>query len=353
MTRRAVRRHQRGFSLVEVMVGLTVGMMLVAGLALMFGNASRASGELERSMRHIENGRHAIDLLSEDLSMAGFYGTAPVTRFSAGNINVTPCASAGVLAAELNGTHAVAAPPTLPLPVRGYTPSEVPAQLPCMPLDWREDTQVLVLRRLDTTVLPVGNPIVASSLVLQSSHHPDDTLPFLATTSGNGLVLRDRAGQPNGVRRFILRIYYLSRCSECGGTRDGDGIPTLRRLDLQANGFTSVPLAEGIEAAAFDYGFDTSGDGVPDRWIGLAGTSGGPEAALADQAGWGNVVAVRISLLSRNTEATPGWQDSRSFPMGLQGLAPYTVPAFTDTFKRRVASTTVRLHSVAGLRETP
>lgn len=349
MTRRAGRRHQRGFSLVEVMVGLTIGMMLVAGLALMYANASRASGELERSMRHIENGRHAIDLLSEDLSMAGFYGTAAATRYVEG---ISACSSAGVLAADLTAS-ATAAPPTLPLPVRGYTPSEAKTQLPCMPADWREDTQVLVLRRLDTTVLPVANPLVASSLVLQSSHHPDDTVPFLATTSGNGLVLRDRLGQPNGVRRFILRIYYLSRCSECGGTRDGDGIPTLRRLDLQTGGFTSVPLAEGIEAAAFDYGFDTSGDGVPDRWIGLAGTSSGPEKDLADQAGWANVVAVRISLLSRNTEATPGWQDSRSFPLGLQGLAPYTVPAFTDSFKRRVASTTVRMQSVAGLRETP
>ena len=37
------------------MVGLVVGLLLVAGLALMFANASRSSGELERSVRHIES----------------------------------------------------------------------------------------------------------------------------------------------------------------------------------------------------------------------------------------------------------------------------------------------------------
>jgi type IV pilus assembly protein PilW len=74
---------------------------------------------------------------------------------------------------------------------------------------------------------------------------------------------------------------------------------------------------------------------------------------LAAQAGWRNVVAVRITLLSRNLEGTPGWQDGRSYPLGLQGLAPYALPAFADNIKRRAATTTVRLQSVAGLREAP
>ncbi len=339
---------QRGMSLVELMVGLTVGMMLVAGLALMFANASRASAELEKSMRHVENGRHAIDLLSEDLSMAGYFGTAPVTAFAE---SASPCASASALANDLNAVHAVATPPTLPLPVRGYTPAEA-AALGCLPADWRSDTPVLVLQRLDTSVVTPGTA-PAGMLMLQASHHVDDTLPFIAATDSSALLLRDRQGQPNVARRFLVRLYYLSRCSECAGGATGDGIPTLRRLELRDTGFVSVPLAEGIEAAAFDYGFDTSGDGVPDRWVGLGGAAGTPESALAAQAGWRHVMAVRITLLSRNLEATPGWQDGRSYPLGLQGLAPYTQPAFSDAIKRRLATTTVRLHSVAGLREAP
>ncbi len=347
---RALRRsRQRGLSLVEVMVGLTVGLLLVAGLSTMFANASRASNELEKSLRHIENARHALDLLSEDIALAGFYGTAPVFAYAAGNL--TPCASLLSVVDEINTLHAIAAPPTLPLPVRGYTPAEA-AALSCLPADWRSDTPVLVLQRLDTSVVtPSTAP--AGMLMLQASHHVDDTLPFIAATDSSALLLRDRQGQPNVARRFLVRLYYLSRCSECAGGATGDGIPTLRRLELRDTGFVSVPLAEGIEAAAFDYGFDTSGDGVPDRWVGLGGSAGTPESALAAQAGWRHVMAVRITLLSRNLEATPGWQDGRSYPLGLQGLAPYTQPAFSDAIKRRLATTTVRLQSVAGLREAP
>ena len=343
---RLAPRRQTGVSLVELMVGLAVGMIVVAGMALMFANASRSSAELEKSMRHIENARHALDLLAEDLSMAGYFGTAAASSFAD---STSPCATAGVLAAALNSTHAAGTPTTLPLPLRGYTASEA-AALGCLPADWKTGTPVVVLRRLDTTALAASAAPVGT-LVLQSSHYPDDVPPFMATTSGTGLVLRDRLGNPNLARRFVLRIYYLSRCSECAGT--GDGIPTLRRLELRDSGLVSVPLAEGIEQVAFDYGFDTSGDGIPDRWIGLAGAAGLTESQAAALAGWGNVVAARITVLSRNTEATPGYQDTRSYSLGLQGSSPYLVPAAGDAFKRRLGTTTVRLQSVAGLRETP
>lgn len=349
MNRLGPYRHtprQAGVSLVELMVGLAVGMMVVAGMALMFANASRSSAELEKSMRHIENARHALDLLAEDLSMAGYFGTAAANGFAD---SVSPCAAAGVLAASLNATHAAGTPTTLPLPLRGYTAGEATA-LGCMPADWKADTPVMVLRRLDTTTLAASAAPVGT-LVLQASHHPDDVPPFMATASGTGLVLRDRYGDPNRVRRFVLRIYYLARCSECTGT--GDGIPTLKRLELRDSGLVPVPLAEGIEQVAFDYGFDTSGDGVPDRWLGLAGASGIAESQAAASAGWGNVVAARVTVLSRSTEASPGYLDSRSYNLGLQGSSGYLVPAFADAYKRRVGTTTVRLQSVAGLRETP
>ena len=350
MRRPGLGRHtpwrQAGVSLVELMVGLAVGMMVVAGMALMFANASRSAAELEKSMRHIENARHALDLLAEDLSMAGYFGTAAASGFADSD---SPCAAAGVLAASLNATHAAGSPTTLPLPLRGYTASEA-AALGCLPADWKTGTPVMVLRRLDTTPLAASAAPVGA-LVLQASHFMDDVAPFMATASGTGLVLRDRLGNPNLVRRFLVRIYYLARCSECAGT--GDGIPTLKRLELRDSGMVSVPLAEGIEQVAFDYGFDTSGDGVPDQWLGLAGASGLAESQATALAGWGNVVAARLTVLSRSTEATPGYLDARSYNLGLQGSTPYLVPASSDAFKRRVGTTTVRLQSVAGLRETP
>ena len=61
----------RGFSLVELMVGMAIGLVLVAGLSLLFANTSQSGNELNKSIRQIENGRYAMDLLHDDLMLAG------------------------------------------------------------------------------------------------------------------------------------------------------------------------------------------------------------------------------------------------------------------------------------------
>ncbi len=338
-------QRQQGLSLVELMVGLVVGLLLVAGLALMFANASRSTGELERSMRHIESARHALDLLAEDLSMAGYYGTAAARRYAD---TVSPCADGAAHAADINARHVTASPATLPLAVRGYTPDEA-ATLECLS-NHKAGTPVLVLRRLETQALPAASA-PAGVAVLQASHHPLDTQPYTASATGTQLGLRDRAGLPNTVRRLVVRLYFVARCSDCSGA--GDGIATLKRIELRGDRHVEVPVAEGIDQIAFDYGFDTDGDGLQDLWWGLNGGASATESASAAAAGWGNVVAVRISVLSRNTEATPGFTDDRRYRVGLRGAADVEVGPFSDTTKRRVSSTTVRLHSVAGLRGSP
>lgn len=63
-----------GFSLVELMVALTIGLFLLGGLATIFMNSSEANHELQKTAQQIENGRYAIATLSQDLRLAGFYG---------------------------------------------------------------------------------------------------------------------------------------------------------------------------------------------------------------------------------------------------------------------------------------
>ena len=67
-------RKQQGMSLIELMISITIGMVVMTAVALVFVNTSRARAEVERTSRQIENGRYAIELLSDDLRLAGFYG---------------------------------------------------------------------------------------------------------------------------------------------------------------------------------------------------------------------------------------------------------------------------------------
>lgn len=344
--------RQQGFSIVELMVGLAVGLLLVAGLSLMYANASRTSGELDKSVRHIENGRYAVDLMSQDLSLAGFYGTVPLTTTTA---VTSPCLGTTALKAELQAKQA-ASPPTLPFGVEGMTTVEAQANAAtpgCMP-GYKPGTPAIVVRRLDTETTQVAS-VAANTLYVQSSHNwADNNNSYIASTNQSDFVLKNLAGALNPVRRFVSRVYYVASCSDC--SNGGDNIPTLKMTELRGTSFTESALAEGIEQIGFDYGFDTNDDGTPDKWYGLNGTAATTESTEAAALGWGNVTAVRVYLVSRTTEPTAGHTDGRTYMSGLKGETQATsfTPDSADLrFKRRAYSNTVRLNTIAGIREKP
>lgn len=347
---RRTARKQRGLSIVELMVGLTVGMLLVAGLAIMFGNASRSSVELDKTARHIENGRHAMDILSEDLAMAGFYGTVPIVAYAAG---LPPCSSGSTVAGDLAG-KASAGTPSIPFPVEGIYPAQT-ANLDCL-ANRKANSPALVMRRVDAVgYLPDAIPArFRDAPFVQASHYPKDNFNSYKASTGQSPAtfdLRNLQGNKNPVHRFLTRVYYLASCGNCNN--GGDNIPTLKRVEMNGSTRQETPIAEGIDQIAFDYGFDTNNDGIADDWYGLNGDAGAPQATIAAAKGWGNVVAVRIHLVSRNTEPTPGHKDTRQYPLGLNGTATIPGTAANDAFKRRAYVTTIKLQTVAGLREAP
>lgn len=344
------RASQQGMTLVELMVGLVIGMLLVAGLALMFGNASRTNSEMDKSVRQIENGRYAIDLLTQEIALAGFYGSVPLNTSSA---VTSPCLTSAALAGELQ-TMQAAPTPTVPHPVRGFIPTDA-ASLSCI-ANHKSGTPALVVRRLDATPTAIAS-LTNGVLYLQTSHNQSDNYYSYKAAVGSGsnstnfnLQTIATPSTANPARRLISRIYYIATCNDCTG--GGDGIPTLKMTELTGASFTTYALAEGIDQIAFDFGVDTSGDAVPDEWYGLNGSSTGTQTTY--MAGrWGNVVTVRVSLVSRNTESTNGWVDATTYSMGLAGTTAhtYTPSGAGQAFKRRGHVTTIRLQSWAGLRE--
>ena len=68
------RHSMAGISLIELMVGITLGLLVLAGLAGVFANSSRSRSDIERASRQIENGRYALQVLTDDIRLAGFYG---------------------------------------------------------------------------------------------------------------------------------------------------------------------------------------------------------------------------------------------------------------------------------------
>lgn len=72
------RRSQGGFSLVELMVASVIGLLIAAALTAIFVANSRSRTEIDQSHMQIENGRYALELLSEEIRLAGFYANLPM-----------------------------------------------------------------------------------------------------------------------------------------------------------------------------------------------------------------------------------------------------------------------------------
>lgn len=349
----AARRSQAGVSLVELMVAVTLGLLLMAGLATLFASTSASRQEMERSARQIENGRFAMEILTEDLRMAGFYGeySVPANLAAAGTLD--PC--------SINPADWIGA---MPVAVQHYDVSDTSP--PCIAGNRKPGTDVIVVRRVSTCEAGVGTcpTAVAGRPYMQSkkcaTQLPESTFPaFYLDRMGAqpfNLQLRNCTAEA-GMRGYVVNAYWI-------GTDNGQGqaVDTLWRGSFNGRGFDFEPMVEGIEELNIEYGLDVVGqpgdpaklDGQPD------GFSADPKAFMVagcaicnPTANLANIVTARVHLLARALEASPNYANTKTFRLGYdRNNAEITVTP-TDGYKRQAYSGIARIVNVAQRRETP
>jgi type IV pilus assembly protein PilW len=381
-----------GFSLVELMIGLTVGLIVVAGLSTIYANSSRSQTELQKSAAQIENGRYAMEVISNDLHLAGFYGdfaNLPPLQSSTMTVPAAlpdPCttSTANLLAA-------------LPLPLQGYdSPSATPISTCLTGANFLSGTDILVVRRASTAVLASTATPVTNEIYLQANTDSADIQAgssgsTIGTTrkadGGTATIMKKNPATGNfdlaaDIRKYEVHIYFVAPCSvpngggtTCTGGADDNGspIPTLKRLELTSDGTTTVmnvvPLVEGIQNLQIEYGIDDSpnsadlatgfvGDGAPDSYITNPSAAALSTTVPATVSNWQNVVAAKVFILARNSNQTNGYTDSKTYCLGSlnsTGTCPTAVTfgPFNDPYKRHVYSAQVRLTNLSSRRETP
>jgi type IV pilus assembly protein PilW len=150
------------------------------------------------------------------------------------------------------------------------------------------------------------------------------------------------------IRQFHTHIYFVSPCSlpsgstgNCAANPTAPRVPTLERMELGVNGFKIAPLVEGVENVQLEYGLDNDNDGNPDIYTVTPANTG---------TAWASVVAIRIHLLSRNNEATPGFTDSKTYRMGTIVTNNVTP---NDGYKRHEYVGLVRVLNMSQRKEIP
>lgn len=351
--------RQQGFSLIELMVAITISLLIFAAVLRLFLDIGRTNDELAKTNEQIENGRFTIQLLQLDLMHAGFWD-GYIPDFD------NPSASGGAIPAaapspcQSYGTWNLAYLDSLfATPVQIY--SGVPAGCETVITDKVANTDLIVTRHADTCVAGSTGceADTAGELYLQVSRCSSDAnFYILGRTGTDTFNLRQRdcdPGVPATKRRFVSHIYYI---------KNEAGVPTLMRSTLESSGGTvqfTTPqaLIAGVESLRAELGVDTynaqtdkavnyltgeRGDGVPDDYLNTTDdcTTGCTIDNLV------NVVNANIYALVRSTQNSPGYTDTKTYQLG-----PFSIAAANDNFKRHVFSSNVRFHNISGRREVP
>lgn len=379
--------YQQGVTLIELMIAIAIGLVMLTVLAVLFAESTRSHKALSESSQQIENGRFAIQVMADDLHLAGFYG-----RFS--TIPTAPTTLPDPCAVSISTLY-----DGLPFHIQGFSAANFTSRpsLSAAPLcaailtnaNLQPGSDILVVRRADTSAVTTptskaiyiqANPTTAelqvgTNAAVGTTNRADGTN---VSTSGGATVFptgntgpTNKDGTAAPIRQYHVSVYFVAPCSlpnggglTCTGASDdgGNPIPTLKRLVLSVSGSSAAmtidPLVEGIEMMKVDYGVDTGGgltgtvDGVPD---------GNYLRTVATVADWANVMGVDIYLLSRNPQSNPtDASATKTYNMGISGgytpcsTANTTFTAHPECFyKRHAYSTTVRLTNASSRRETP
>lgn len=333
---------QSGFSLIELMVAITIGLIMMVALGTLLLNITRSNSEMAKTNLQIENGRFAMQILQNDAIHAGFWGRlSDASAFNAAVAIPNPClASASWDVAYKQNLLAI--------PVQGFANGSTLTG--CNVSNVLSSSDVLVVSHANTCTAgttgcdggsDTGPHIQTSSC--QAGSPPPEAAYVISTTT---FPLKNKDCTTIAPRRKVIsNIYYLA---------NNNSLPTLMRIPFVNGSYSQPqPLIEGIEAFKVEYGIDSlgtnglpvstanPGDGSPDIYVSC------PNAGCTLNQ-LSNIVAVKLYVLARNLEATAGYKDTKSYQLGATNIA-----AANDPFKRHVFSTTVRLINPSSRRELP
>ncbi len=303
---------QSGLSIVELMVAITLGTILLAGILQIFVFNKR-SFEITQDLSHVqESARIGIQVLSKSIRNADHWGSVDLAAVS--SVGTIAVAASGACDKNwaLNGNGVV-----------GYEgAATIPAAASCLgkSANYQANSDILVLRYADASQL-TGTP-ASGTLYLRSN--PENK----AVIFDGADLATAKAQVPDGTMiynyGYQAEMFVVRKCAQAdtSGNCIAGSPPALVRVRLGAGPkMTEQVLVEGIEQMQLQYGLDVNGDLLVDRYVGAGSVTN-----------WQNVVAVRVALLARSRELDLEIDNTAAFSTALLDYT-YTVPA-NDSARR-------------------
>ncbi|MBI3575497.1 MAG: PilW family protein [Gammaproteobacteria bacterium] len=290
------------------MIVITLGVMITAVIGSIFISGNKNYNQDDRYARMQENGRFAMNLVAQDLSMAGLWGYLTENTSSVTGLG-TDC---GVV-------FDLASPVGL---VNSPTATAANTAHSCISAStFVANTDVLTVKRVkgrSETSLTDGIAYL----------EVDGTAANLSFRSG-GIPAYDNT---KNYWRYLAHTYYIANKTGANGI----SVPTLYRKTLTGPtvSMTAEELIEGIENIQVQFGVDSdaTADGVPNYFTSSPSSSDLAKAYVA-----------RISILARTLTPDPdtSYQNTSTYDLG-EG----TVGPFNDRYQRVVFTSMVALRNL-------
>jgi type IV pilus assembly protein PilW len=343
---------QRGLSLIELMVALTIGSVLIFGAMQVYVDSRAAYAVNESVARLQETGRYAMAVLEPDIRNANNWGilkapfaiagqanqtTDPILALPGGSVANTICGNnfAVDLARNIQGDN------------NGYIINLQTGARVAGFLSPTVQAGCSTLIDPDTNTAWVSNRVVTADTITvrRAAERCDPAAPCAAgsvltnqATAGVLQICSERdhgtlasdgtactaplVAPPQGqVNDLIVDSYYVDQNSDERPLPLGAGqtaLPSLRRKRLTSIGgviqFQDQEIVAGIEDMQVQFGIDPTYQANPTATIGAPTRYLNPDDAMLAVRNGAQVVAVRIWLLVRADTAEVGFTDNRPVP---------------------------------------
>ncbi|TYK65192.1 PilW family protein [Colwellia echini] len=320
------KNNQHGFTLLELILSLSVGVVILAGVSSVFIGMQSTVKETSNYGELQENARFAISLITDDLMQQNFWGDYSGS-INASNLNGVIPVSAGVECigeGTNNGTYPLATGQFRTLWGETSSPTGVTA-ISCIG-DAAANSDVIQFKRVisnpfNTTDATPPSPPVGFSYFISNV---DEAAIYKIPTVGVAVapVIKN-----SRIWQYQHHIYYVRA-----------GVPVLMKWRLTTQ-MINEPVVDGIERIYFMYGVSNQVD-PSQPGFGVINSYISAENMTAAQ--WDNtnsrILAVKVYVLARSILPDDKYKNENTYVLGDQ--APYTPD---DNFRRLLLSSTVTL----------
>lgn len=320
-----MNRTIHGYSLIELMVSMVIGLFLVGGVLATFSSMRATTAETSSLGEMQENGRYALSVLTNDLLKQGFFGGI------SGNINIDTLRDyPGEIASDCFGEGL--SNRSFPLAnghfrtIWGITPTTNNV-LNCI-TKAKVGSDVLQLKRV------ISMPVAATQLNKERY--------YLAANVNYGEIFNGDEGAPTfdftNLWEYQHHIYYVRE-----DTRGTEKVPVLMQGQLRSDITPPIffrPLIDGIEIIRFMYGVDTDNDGAVNAFI---------SADNMTNSYWDNendvrILAVTVYVLARDIMPDNNYENKNSYQLGDTNIN-FITDGKGDNYRRLLFSSTVTLYN--------